>query len=52
MIRWGVYTQVAKWALPAYNPGDVIVSDPKTNLFPVHKDKIAANPNLTQNPGY
>jgi hypothetical protein len=52
MIRWDVYTQVAKWALPAYNPGDVIVSDPKTNLFPVHKDKIAANPNLTQNPGY
>jgi hypothetical protein len=52
MIRWGVYTQVAKSALPAYNPGDVIVSDPKTSLFPVHKDKIAANPNLTQNPGY
>jgi hypothetical protein len=52
MIRWGVYTDVAKWALPANNPGDVLVSDPKTNLFPVHKDKLAANPNLTQNPGY
>ena len=52
MIRWGVYTDVAKWALPHNNAGDVIVSTPNTNLFPVHKDKIAANPNLTQNPGY
>jgi hypothetical protein len=52
MIRWGVYTDVAKWALPHYNVGDVIVSTPNTNLFPVHKDKIAANPNLVQNPGY
>ncbi len=52
MIRWGVYTDVAKWALPYYNTGDVIVSGTHTNLFPVHKDKISANPNLTQNPGY
>jgi hypothetical protein len=52
MIRWGVYTSIAKWALPAYNPGDVIVSTPNTNLFPVHKDKLAANPNLVQTPGY
>jgi len=52
MIRWGVYTDVTKWALPHYNAGDVIVSGAHTNLFPVHKDKIAANPNLTQNPGY
>lgn len=52
MIRWGVYTDVAKWALPHYNPGDVIVSTPNTTIFPVHKDKIAANPNLVQNLGY
>jgi hypothetical protein len=52
MIRWGVYTDINKWALPRYNPGDVVVSGAFTNLFPVHKDKIAANPNLTQNPGY
>jgi starch-binding outer membrane protein, SusD/RagB family len=52
MIRWGVYTDVAKWALPRNNPGDAIVSTPNTNLFPVHKDKIAANPNFVQNPGY
>lgn len=52
MIRWDVYTKVNKWALPFYNIGDVIITDPKTNLFPVHKDKLAANPNLDQNPGY
>jgi hypothetical protein len=52
LIRWGVYTEVSKWALPAYNPGDAVVSGAHTNLFPVHKDKLAANPNLTQNPGY
>jgi hypothetical protein len=52
MIRWGVYTDINKWALPHYNPGDVVVSASFTNLFPIHKDKIAANPNLTQNTGY
>lgn len=52
MIRWGVYTDIAKWVLPYNNPGDVVVSASYTNLFPVHKDKLAANPNLVQNPGY
>lgn len=52
LIRWGFYTNVAKWALPFYNPGDVLKSGANTNLFPIHKDKIAANPNLVQNPGY
>jgi len=52
MIRWDLYTQVDKWVLPFYNPGDVLVTDPKTNLLAVPKDKISANPNLTQNPGY
>ncbi len=52
MIRWGVFTDIEKWVLPHYNVGDVVVSDEYTNLFPVHKDKIAANPNLVQNPGY
>ena len=52
LIRWGLYTDVAKWALPFYNPGDRIEAGVHTKLFPVHKDKIAANPNLTQNPGY
>lgn len=52
LIRWGLFNDVAKWALPFYNPGDRIESGAHTNLFPIHKDKLAANPNLTQNPGY
>jgi hypothetical protein len=52
LVRWGLFTDVAKWALPFYNPGDVLVEDPYTNLMPIHKDKLAANPNLDQNPGY
>lgn len=52
LIRWGFFTDVAKWALPFYNPGDVIKSGAYTKLFPIHKDKIAANPNLIQNTGY
>ncbi|MFN8258843.1 MAG: RagB/SusD family nutrient uptake outer membrane protein [Bacteroidales bacterium] len=52
LMRWGLYTQVDKWALPHNNPGDVIKTDAYTKLFPIHKDKIAANPNLIQNPGY
>jgi len=52
MIRWGVFTNVDKWALPHNNATDVIITASYTNLFPIHKDKIAANPNLTQNTGY
>ncbi len=52
LIRWGFFTDVEKWVLPFYNPGDRIETGAFTKLFPVHKDKISANPNLTQNPGY
>jgi hypothetical protein len=52
LIRWGLFTDVAKWALPFYNPGDKLEEGDHTILFPVHKDKLAANPNLIQNPGY
>jgi len=52
LIRWGLFTDVANWALPFYNPGDVLIDGEHTNLFPVHKDKLAANANLDQNPGY
>ena len=52
LIRWGFYLDVAKWALPFFNPGDRIEAGAKTKIFPIHKDKIAANPNLVQNPGY
>jgi len=52
LIRWGLYNDVALWALPYNNPGDVIVDGEHTTLFPVHRDKLDANPNLEQNPGY
>jgi len=52
LIRWGLYDDVAQWALPYNNPGDVLVDGEHTNLFPIHRDKLQANPNLDQNPGY
>jgi hypothetical protein len=52
LVRFGLYNDVAKWALPFYNPGDVIKTGAYLTILPIHKDKIAANPNLTQNPGY
>ena len=52
LIRWDLYTKVDKWVLPYYNPGDVMKTGAYTSIYPVHKDKIAANPNLIQNPGY
>ncbi len=55
LIRWGFFTDVDKWVLPFYNPGDVLKSGDAasyTTLYPVHRDKLAANPNLVQNPGY
>lgn len=55
LIRWGFFTDVDKWVLPFYNPGDVLKAGDAfsyTTLYPVHRDKLAANPNLVQNPGY
>lgn len=52
LIRWGFFTDVAKWALPFYNPGDVLEDGEHTTLYPINKDKLDANPNLDQNPGY
>ena len=52
LIRWGLYDDVALWALPYNNVGDVLVDGEYTTLFPIHRDKITANPNLVQNPGY
>ncbi len=52
LVRWELFDDVALWALPANNPGDVPVGGEHTTLFPIHRDKIDANPNLTQNPGY
>jgi len=52
LIRWGYFTRVADWLPPFYNAGDVLVDADYTELFPVHREKIDANPNLVQNPGY
>lgn len=52
LIRWGLFTDLEKWVIPYNNPGDVLIDGDHTTLFPVHRDKIEANPNLDQNPGY
>jgi starch-binding outer membrane protein, SusD/RagB family len=52
LVRWGFYNDVAKWVLPHYNPGDVVKTGAYLTILPIHKDKLAANPNLKQNPGY
>ena len=54
LIRFGLWTQVNKWVLPHHNTTDVInaKSDPYLSLYPIPKAKLAANPNLVQNPGY
>ena len=52
LIRWGVFTDIEKWVLPFYNPGDRVETGDHTTLFPVHRDKLDANDNLQQNPGY
>ena len=52
LMRWGLFTRVADWLPPFYNAGDILVADDYTKLFPVHRSKIDANPNLVQNPGY
>ncbi|MDE3234615.1 MAG: RagB/SusD family nutrient uptake outer membrane protein [Bacteroidota bacterium] len=43
LVRFGVFTK--PWQ---YKPTD----DPKYLLFPIPNQALAANPNLTQNPGY
>jgi hypothetical protein len=52
LIRWGLFTDLEKWVLPYYNPQDVLKTDAYTTLFAIHRDKLDANPNLQQNPGY
>ncbi len=52
LIRFGFFDQVAKWTLPTYVPGDVIKTGSYLSIYPIHKDKLSANSNLTQNPGY
>lgn len=52
LIRWGFFGNNDKWTLPHYNPQDVLKTGAYLTLFPIHKDKLAANGNLIQNPGY
>jgi starch-binding outer membrane protein, SusD/RagB family len=52
LIRWGLWDELEKWILPHYNPGDVVKKGSYLTIYPIHKDKLAANPNLVQNPGY
>jgi len=52
LIRWGFFSMNEKWTLPFYNPNDVMKTGDYLNIFPIHKNKLAANPNLVQNPGY
>ena len=53
LIRWGLWTSYSKWVLPFNNVGDALgTPGAYQNLFPIGKAKLAANPNLTQNPGY
>ncbi|TFH27309.1 MAG: RagB/SusD family nutrient uptake outer membrane protein [Bacteroidia bacterium] len=52
LIRWGLYTRNADWLPPTYNTQDVLEDGAHTTLFPVHREKIDANPNLVQNPEY
>ena len=52
LIRWGLFEQNAKWTIVTYVPGDATFHDTFLRLFPVGKSVLAANPNLTQNPGY
>ena len=53
LIRWGYFLQNDKWALPFHNAGDIINTNlPYLLIYPINKAKLAANPNLVQNPGY
>jgi hypothetical protein len=52
LIRFGLWSMNAKWALPYHNVGDVLKSDPYLSLYPIPKSKLASNSNLVQNPGY
>jgi hypothetical protein len=52
LIRFGLWDDLDKWILPHYNPQDIVKTGSYLTLYPIHKDKLSANPNLTQNPGY
>jgi starch-binding outer membrane protein, SusD/RagB family len=53
LIRWGFFNNNDKWVLPFANAGDVLkTTGDYLRVFPIGKSKLAANPNLKQNPKY
>ena len=53
LIRWGFWNSNDEWVLPFHNVGDVLkTTGDYLKLFPIGRDKLSANPNLVQNPGY
>ncbi len=52
LIRWGLFLDVEKFTPPVHNPGDKFETDPKTNIYPIPRGQLDANPDLIQNPGY
>jgi len=52
LIRFGLWEENEKWTLPFNNPGDVLISEEYRRIFPINRDKLSANENLDQNPGY
>ncbi|MGE5419324.1 MAG: RagB/SusD family nutrient uptake outer membrane protein [Chloroflexota bacterium] len=53
LIRWGFWNDYQKWVIPFNNVGDQLgIPGEYLKLFPIGKAKLAANPNLVQNPGY
>jgi hypothetical protein len=52
LLRWGIFSEVAKWSPPSDLPGDAINSDPTRNIYPIPRSVLEANRSLTQNPGY
>jgi len=52
LIRFGLFEQQAKWVPGPLLPGDVFNTATTRRILPIPRTKRAANPNLTQNPGY
>jgi len=52
LIRWGLFLDVEKFTPPVNNPGDKFETGEHTNIFPIPRGQLDANPDLIQNPGY
>ena len=53
LVRWGVFSEVAKWSPPTGVSDDPpFNSDPTRNIFAIPRQQLENNRNLQQNPGY